>query len=242
MSTELLTPFQKKDWLKFILQITGSVLILFLVIFILWWAIEKIATQQKAQQFRTKAEAAFLPEFQHAGISYPPNQLALLVFKDSKKIEIYARNNQPWKYIKTFPILAASGHAGPKLQEGDLQVPEGIYQITWLNPFSNYTLSMEINYPNQFDQMHGALDHRHHLGGEIFIHGSDLSIGCIAIGDEGIEQLFPLVYQVGINNVTVIIAPNDLRLNNPVMYPDERPWITDLYREIKAVLMTFPYV
>lgn len=229
--------------LKRTLQITGFISVFIIIIFIIGnWAIEKIATQQKAKQFNSKAEETFLPSFQHAGISYPPRQLALLVFKDSKKLEIYARNNQTWKYIKSFPIFAASGHAGPKLHEGDLQVPEGIYQIIWLNPFSNYTLSMEINYPNQFDKMHAALEHRDRLGGEIFFHGSDLSIGCIAIGDDGIKQLFPLVYQVGIENITVIIAPNDLRLNAAIMCPGSPPWALDLYREIKAALLTFPYV
>jgi len=204
-----------------------------------WWSIIKIVTWQKASYFAPLAYHAFSADFYRAGLEYPPRQLAFLVFKNTKQLEVYARDKQQWKYIKTFPIFAASGHAGPKLHEGDRQVPEGIYKIINLNPFSHYTLSMEINYPNAFDKAHAQLDHRAQLGGDIYIHGSDLSIGCMAMGDTGIKQLFPLVYAAGIENVEVIIAPNDLRIKKAIRYPAEPIWTAELYRDIAKKLSEF---
>jgi murein L,D-transpeptidase YafK len=226
--------------LKYILRITLAILVILIFVFVGWQAIQIIAIRQKAQLFAPYAYQNFSTAFQRAGVHYPPKQLAFLVFKNNKRLEIYARDNNQWKYIKTLPILAASGHAGPKLHEGDRQVPEGIYQITELNPFSDYTLSMKINYPNEFDQIHARFDHRTELGSEIYIHGSDLSIGCMAMGDKGIEQLFPLVYEVGIKHVVVIIAPNDLRIQKPIQYPNSPRWTSELYHKIKNKLLNFP--
>lgn len=229
-----------KKKLRIILQITCTILALIALGFAAWWAIEKLVTHIKADHFASFSHETFRTAFQRVGVTYPPKQLALLIFKDTKQLEIYARDDQQWKYIKTLPILAASGHAGPKLREGDLQVPEGIYNITALNPFSHFTLSMKINYPNHFDKIHAKEDHRFNLGGEIFIHGFNRSIGCLAMGDEGIEQLFPLVYQVGIYNTNVVIAPNDLRKEKPIIYPGLPVWTADLYQEIKTELNAFP--
>ncbi len=68
-----------------------------------------------------------------------------------------------------------------------------------------------LNYPNSADRYYARLDHRHDLGDDIFIHGSDASIGCIPIGNKAIEQLFVLAYLVGERYIKVIIAPDDLR-------------------------------
>jgi murein L,D-transpeptidase YafK len=114
-------------------------------------------------------------------------------------------------FIHSYSVLAASGHNGPKLREGDRQVPEGFYRITSLNPNSSYHLSIKLNYPNAFDQQHADEEGRDHLGGDIFIHGKAASIGCLAMGDPAIEELFVMVEKVGRSNVQVIIAPHDPR-------------------------------
>jgi murein L,D-transpeptidase YafK len=125
------------------------------------------------------------------------------------------------------------------LRQGDKQVPEGIYRIDGLNPNSHYHLSMKINYPNEFDLFHAWQEGRTKPGSDIFIHGSAVSIGCLAMGDEAIEELFVLAAQVGVENIKVVIAPRDPRL-----YPLEADanlpeWTTELYsvisREIKAL-------
>src|SRR5687767_14969457 len=82
------------------------------------------------------ARKRMAPHFKRAGVVYPPKQIALLVFKRENRLAVWARSatNAPWRFVRHYPILAASGHAGPKLREGDYQVPEGVYRIEHLNP------------------------------------------------------------------------------------------------------------
>jgi murein L,D-transpeptidase YafK len=140
--------------------------------------------------------------------------------------------------VHSYPIKGASGVLGPKLEEGDCQVPEGIYELEGLNPNSSYHLSMKVNYPNSTDQSRATADGRTRLGGDIFIHGSSGSVGCLAMGDEAIEELFLLVDRVGKESVTVIISPRDLRRAPP---PDLRQpkWVPDLYAELQVKLKEF---
>lgn len=189
---------------------------------------------------KDQAHADFLPDFEQAGVSYPPKKLALLVFKEEKDLELWANDGKRWVFIRNIDILAASGRPGPKLRSGDFQVPEGIYKISALNPFSHYDLSLMINYPDAYDKVHAQLDHRHDLGGNIFIHGGHVSIGCIAIGDHFIEDLFVLVYEVGVDNVKVIIAPNDLRIGPPAIARRHPKWVDDLEYRISTALKQFP--
>lgn len=195
----------------------------------------------KIQKFSHYAEARLKPYFKRAGLPYPPKQIALLVFKNTKRMELWARNNiqDRWHYIKTFRVYAASGGPGPKLHRMDHQVPEGIYKIIGLNPRSRFDLSMHVNYPNAFDRYHAKLDGRHHLGGDIFIHGNRRSIGCIAIGNKNIEQLFVLADLVGIHHIEVIIAPNDLRNQKPLRSREHVKWLPQLYAKIKKALQPF---
>src|SRR3990167_1600122 len=154
-----------------------------------------------AQQYASYARENLQPNFRQAGVAYPPKQVAFLVYKRSKRLQLWARGNGSWRYIKTFSILAASGVPGPKLSNNDRQVPEGVYRIVEFNPDSRFDLSLELNYPNAFDRYHARLDHRYDLGNQIFIHGSHYSIGCIAIGNAAIPQLFVLAYLVGLGHV-----------------------------------------
>jgi len=196
--------------------------------------------QKKLWEYGPASDRTFRSAFHHAKLTYPPKQLALLIFKKDRKLEVYARNKRAWHYIKSFHIYAASGVSGPKLRSGDRQVPEGVYRIIGLNPNSRFDLSMHLNYPNAFDRQEARYDHRQHLGGDIFIHGSNRSIGCVAIGDAGIEKLFPLVAKVGTSDVKVIIAPDDMRresIRSSYVHPR---WTPQLYRRIRLALRAFP--
>ena len=93
----------------------------------------------------------------------------------------------PFRLVATYPILATSGGPGPKRREGDGQVPEGFYEIDRFNPESLFHLSLGVNYPNAADRIRS---HHDRPGGDIFIHGKNVSIGCAPIGDVGIEQLY----------------------------------------------------
>ena len=197
--------------------------------------------QSVLARYGPKARAAWKPLFERKGVSYPPRQLAILVFKRERRVVVWAANDkQPWRYIRTFPIFAASGVAGPKRRQGDYQVPEGVYRIEHLNPASSYHLSMKVSYPNAFDRKMAQQDGRTNLGGDIFIHGSNVSIGCVAIGDPAIEQLFTLVADTGLQRVKVIIAPNDLRVAGAAIAESMPLWVGQLYRSVAAALVDFP--
>jgi murein L,D-transpeptidase YafK len=91
------------------------------------------------------------------------------------------------KKIKAYVICASSGDLGPKRREGDMQVPEGFYLVSVFNPWSNFHLSLKIDYPNASDRILGD---RLHPGGDIFIHGSCVTIGCIPLRDDPIEEIY----------------------------------------------------
>jgi len=162
--------------------------------------------------------------------------LHLLCFKEEKKIEVWASGEFGTEKIKEFDFTGYSGDLGPKLKEGDRQIPEGIYGIEYLNPNSSYHLSMKINYPNAFDKEKGKQDGREKLGYDIFIHGKSATIGCIPIGDAGIEELFLMVSEVGKDKVQVIISPYDMRSGRRGVDIQEVTWEDELYENIYTAL------
>jgi hypothetical protein len=186
------------------------------------------------------ARARLAPHFARAKVAYPPKEIAILVLKNERRTAVWVRGANGWKFLRNYPILAASGHAGPKLRQGDYQVPEGVYRIAHLNPASSYHLSMKVSYPNAFDLRMAQRDGRKNLGGDIFIHGKDVSIGCVALGDTAIEELFTMVAQTGHDKVRVIIAPNDLRVGGPLIHESAPMWVRDLYQTVAAALAAFP--
>lgn len=187
-------------------------------------------------KYGSAARARLKPRFERAHVAYPPKKIALLVFKNERRLALWCDG----RFIRDYPVLAASGHAGPKLQQGDYQVPEGVYRIEWLNPNSSYHLSMKVSYPNAFDRQMAARDHRTNLGGDIFIHGKNVSIGCVALGDPAIEELFTLAADTGPQRIKVVIAPNDLRTGGAIFHESAPSWIRELYRTVAAALAEFP--
>ena len=201
----------------------------------------KYSVAQRLEQFGTAAASRLAPHFQQAGVAFPPPAITLLAFKDSKRLELYARDPQgTWQQVRTYPIQAASGVLGPKRREGDRQVPEGIYAIESLNPNSLFHVSLRLNYPNAFDQQMGLADGREALGSDIMIHGKAKSIGCLAMGDEVAEELFALAAWVGKENMRVAIAPTDFR-HKPCAQPTSLPWWAgDLYTALRTELSHYP--
>jgi hypothetical protein len=185
------------------------------------------------------AEQRLVPYFHPAGAPYPPAAVAFLGFKAEKRLEVWARHQDAWVFIRTYDIEAASGTTGPKLREGDYQVPEGFYAIEALNPNSRFHLSLKLDYPNTVDRQQAALEGRDQLGGDIFLHGKDVSAGCLAIGDAAIEELFVLVARTGIERVAVLLAPYDFR-QHAVLHDSSRPtWVEALYGELHRELGYF---
>jgi len=179
-------------------------------------------------QLGDKARSRLIDHFTAAGVTYPPKQLTFLAIKDKAVMEVWAGPESSPSYIHSYPILALSGLSGPKLREGDRQVPEGIYSISGLNPNSRFHLSMKINYPNDFDLTHAKVEGRTTPGTNIFIHGKAASVGCLAMGDPAIEELFVLAADSGRTNIDVVIAPTDPR-ETPLTPVATLAWTTELY-------------
>tara|TARA_Y100000588_G_C14100270_1_gene858502 strand:- start:438 stop:1085 length:648 start_codon:yes stop_codon:yes gene_type:complete len=200
------------------------------------------AIEQAVYKYGVPAEPILKKYFNEASVSYPPEKVTLISFKSDRNLQLWAKNERkPWKLIHTYPLTAFSGHLGPKLREHDKQIPEGIYKLVSFNPYSAHHLSMMLNYPNEFDKLKGILDGRKRLGDNIFLHGKNTSVGCLAIGNKAIDQLFILARRIGLNNIDVIIAPNDLRTQNAKTDKLAQPiWLPELYKEISRALQIFP--
>jgi len=177
--------------------------------------------------------------FESRGAPFPPQRIALVAIKDARRLELYAGNDGAWTFVRDYKILGASGGAGPKLREGDRQVPEGIYGIEGLNPNSAHHVSLKVDYPNAFDRAMAARDRRSNLGGDIFIHGSSTSIGCLAMEDDIAEELFVLAADVGIEQIRVMIVPCDMRKQQPTHPPGAPGWLPELYAQLKQELRQF---
>lgn len=194
-------------------------------------------------EYGAAAEARLLPFFQGAGLRFPPARITLIGLKRERRLELWASasGDGPQTFVRSYAILAASGGPGPKLREGDGQVPEGFYKVVLLNPNSRYHLSLRLGYPNAFDREKAAAENRTSLGGDIMIHGRAVSAGCLAMGDPAIEELFTLAARAGAANIAVILAPADFRAEPDFPAPDSAPaWVADLYRRLAAALAEFP--
>jgi len=198
----------------------------------------KKTVAQRVRQYKDDVDVRLLPLFQKAGVAYPPKQMILVGLKSEKMLEVWASDgSSEYKHIQSYRILATSGKMGPKLREGDAQVPEGLYRIESLNPNSLYHLSLRLNYPNEFDREMAKLDGRGNIGSDIMIHGKDCSIGCLAMGDTAAEDLFILAALAGIENVSVIIAPLDFCTHQfPADVSSTPKWTPALYKEIESEL------
>lgn len=125
-----------------------------------------------------------------AGVKFPPAHIFLRAFKQEKELEIWGEaKSGKMALLRTYPVAAASGGPGPKRREGDWQVPEGIYHVDRFNPHSMFHLSLGIDYPNRADRIRGD---KKRPGGDIFIHGNQVSIGCLAMTDAKIDEIYSL--------------------------------------------------
>lgn len=170
------------------------------------------------------------------GLNDFPEKFLIVAYKEQMQLEVYASMDTVWKLFKTYHFTASSGNLGPKLVEGDKQIPEGIYTIEYLNPNSIFYLSMKINYPNAFDRNKAQMEGRENLGFDIFIHGKDNTVGCIPLGDEAIEELFVLASKAIHNEIQVIISPRDFRVNPEYPVIEGIRWSKELYDLIKIDL------
>ena len=160
---------------------------------------------------RPRVEPTLRELFTRAGASYPPKRLFFRAFKREAELEVWAVSKMgTWNLVTTYAVASASGGPGPKRIEGDFQVPEGFYEIDRYNPKSSFHLSLGINYPNASDKI---LSNPDKPGYDIFIHGRDLSAGCLAMGDDMIEEIYIAALDTKQKPIRVHIFP--ARMNAP---------------------------
>lgn len=170
------------------------------------------ALQRKADTLQKQFEAKKL--------IWPAKYIYIRSFKYDSQLEVWVKNeiSEPFKLFKTYKVCALAGSLGPKRMEGDYQVPEGFYYINEFNPKSNYYLSLGINYPNVSDKI---LSDSLRPGSEIFIHGSCVTVGCIPITDEQIDELYIMAAYAkdqGQDFIPVHIFPVRFNVDRSVKY------------------------
>lgn len=135
------------------------------------------------------------------------------IFKEENMLEIWIKDNSTYRLFKTYQVCYFSGGLGTKTRVNDRKSPEGFYTVTprQLNPVSHYHLAINIGYPNQLEKLKG------YTGTDIMIHGYCASIGCYAMTDPLIEDIYTLVYKTFKAGHTVIplnIFPFKLNASN----------------------------
>lgn len=170
-------------------------------------------------------------QFEAKGLKWPAKYIYMRSFKYEKELEIWVKNDvkDTFQLFKIYKICHTSGKMGPKRKQGDMQVPEGFYYISEFNPNSNYHLALGLDYPNISDR---SKSHGGDLGGDIFIHGSCVSVGCIPILDNQIEEVYMLAAisrQQGQDYIPVHIYPIRYNLANSATFlknqiRDDKEW------------------
>lgn len=137
----------------------------------------------------------------------------LRIFKLPGELEVWLEEGGRYQMFKSYSICSSSGFPGPKTREGDWQSPEGFYTVTaeQMNPLSSYHLSFDIGYPNEYDRLNNR------SGGNIMVHGSCSSMGCFAMTDRRVEEIYALVHAAlaaGQEAVAVHVFPFPLTAAN----------------------------
>jgi len=157
--------------------------------------------------------------------------LYLRIFKEEAILEVWLKQKKQFKLFKTYPICTFSGKLGPKQKEGDYQAPEGFYFVKaqQLNPYSRFHLSFNLGYPNQYDRAH------HRTGSALMVHGNCVSMGCYAMTDKKIEEIYLLAHyalQYGQSYFRVHIFPFKMTVKN-LQKHKKSPW-ADFWFNLKT--------
>ncbi len=145
----------------------------------------------RVAEARGRTEAPLRDASRALGIAYPPAEMFIRAFKHERELEVWVRGTQarPFERLRTYAIAGMSGGLGPKRRSGDLQVPEGFYLVREFLPQSRLHLSLKLDYPNASDRI---LSDRERPGADICIHGGTESIGCLAMTDAVIDEIYVL--------------------------------------------------
>jgi murein L,D-transpeptidase YafK len=195
--------------------------------------------QKRIQEVRGRVQPRLESEFSDAGVGFG-SPVFIRIFKEEAEFELWVKpdHQAAYKRFKTWPVAKYSGTLGPKLQEGDGQAPEGFYSVSkgQLNPNSNFHLSFNIGYPNAYDRQHQR------TGSLIMVHGSNVSIGCFAMTDPVIEEIYLAVEAAlvaGQQSVPVHVFPFRMTPERMAKASAETsPWL-EFWRELQPGFAAF---
>jgi len=161
-----------------------------------------------SEAFRLK-EDTLKKQFEAKGLKWPAKYMYIRSFKYDSNMEVWFKNekDEPYKLFKTYKVCALAGTLGPKRMEGDYQVPEGFYYINEFKPRSNYRLALGVNYPNASDRV---LSDSLQPGADIYVHGSCVTVGCIPVNNDQIDELYTLaasVHNAGQDFIPIHVFP-----------------------------------
>ncbi len=187
---------------------------------------EFISEQKKYEKVRTafgEKQVYLENKLNEHKIKLSNVNLLFVVFKDDDLLDVYAKSKTESSYRKilSYKICSRSGELGPKRKQGDRQVPEGFYHIDRYNPTSNFYLSLGINYPNLSDK---RKSNANNPGGDIFIHGSCVTIGCLPMTDNYIKEIYVLAVHAknnGQSKIPVYIFPFQMTDQNLLNYKNK---------------------
>jgi murein L,D-transpeptidase YafK len=171
---------------------------------------------ERSREVTVRMTEPLKSEFVTSGLEWG-SPVFIRIFKEPKRLEIWIKNGKRFALFRTYPICHFSGQLGPKTKEGDLQAPEGFYEVTpaQMNPNSDYHLSFNLGYPNAFDRA------QNYTGSYLMVHGKCVSIGCYAMTDAYIEEIYTLVqtaFAYGQKTVAVHAFPFEMTTQNLANY------------------------
>lgn len=113
----------------------------------------------------------------------------LRIFKRDSELELWMQRGERFILFATYPVCYWSGGLGPKVRQGDRQAPEGFYAVGkgQLNPNSRWHRSFNLGFPNVLDRAHQR------TGDFLMVHGGCSSIGCYAMTNPVIDEIWALV-------------------------------------------------
>ena len=160
---------------------------LFIVLLMLFFSSLAFA-DTRAEQAAKRVKPVLVSALEETNLTYG-NAVFIRIFKAEKDLELWVKRGERFVLFKTYPICTFSGRLGPKIRQGDNQAPEGFYSVGLgqLNPNSRYHLSFNLGYPNAYDRANQR------TGDFLMVHGNCVSIGCYAMGDAAIEEIYTLM-------------------------------------------------
>ena len=163
-----------------------------LYVYIIGWAdvshAHPIPSSGRSRLMVARQRPALAAELADMGFAWG-QPIFMRIFKAEKQLELWIKQKNHFKFFKSYRVCSYGRKGlGPKTQEGDGRAPEGFYFVTprQLNPHSRFHLSFNLGYPNAYDQFHG------YTGSALMVHGDCVSVGCFAMTDRAMEEIYTL--------------------------------------------------